>query len=160
MKLTSTDMDPDPVLRETRDPEELDFKVERKHPDAEQLIDYVSHLEQLDVHSAQSVVGRAILDPAYREQLVDDPERALEGYEITSEEREALLSIDMAELDRIAEDFVNRFSTSEDDPDHPKMEGEVLFQALREVSTNVLKMDDVDMDIGGATHKDSWKGEA
>lgn len=149
-------MDPDPVLREHREPDEFDRKDPMTYSETGRTMDYSEALEQLDVHTAQSVVGRAILDSAYREQLMDDPDRALEGYEITPEEREALHAIDLGEFDRIAEDFFHRFSKSEDDPEHSQLEGEVLLMALQDVLTNVLKLDGVDLEIG---HSQS-EGEA
>ena len=44
------------------------------------------------------VVGRASSDPAFRSQLQSDPASALAGYDLTGEERTALLNHDTAKL--------------------------------------------------------------
>ncbi|HZU07007.1 MAG TPA: Os1348 family NHLP clan protein [Chloroflexota bacterium] len=44
------------------------------------------------------VIERASTDAAFRAQLQSDPDRALAGYELTAEERAALLSGDPGQL--------------------------------------------------------------
>ncbi len=44
-----------------------------------------------------------MLDDSYRHQFFADPIRALAGYELTKEERAALLSVDAETLDAFAE---------------------------------------------------------
>lgn len=48
---------------------------------------------------AINLVGRRVLhEPAFREQLSTNPEAALDGLELASEERDALLAGDVARL--------------------------------------------------------------
>ena len=51
----------------------------------------------------QAVIGRCLLDVAFRELLFADPDRALAGYDLTSGERAALFGIDAEMLDACAE---------------------------------------------------------
>lgn len=51
----------------------------------------------------EAILGRTMLDDSYRHQFFADPIRALAGYELTKEERAALLSIDAETLDAFAE---------------------------------------------------------
>lgn len=141
MKLKGMRLDPDPITRVSSESAEVDFKVEMKFTEAEFLKDFGEALEQLDIHSAQAVVGRAILDSSFRDILEMDPDQALSGYELTSEEREGLMSIDHIELNRIAEDFINQFTESGEDPDRIKMEESWFIKVLEDASTSVLKLD-------------------
>ena len=51
----------------------------------------------------EAIVGRSLLDPDYRDLFFADPNQALATYELTKEERAALLSIDAETLDAFAE---------------------------------------------------------
>ena len=51
----------------------------------------------------EAIIGRATLDVQYRNLLFADPERALAGYDLTKEERAALLSVDAETLDAFAD---------------------------------------------------------
>ena len=51
----------------------------------------------------EAILGRTMLDDSYRHQFFADPIRALAGYELTKEERAALLSVDAETLDAFAE---------------------------------------------------------
>ena len=54
-------------------------------------------------NATEAVLGRCVMDAGYRILLFADPNRALAGYELTKEERAALLSIDAETLDAFAE---------------------------------------------------------
>jgi hypothetical protein len=45
------------------------------------------------------VVGRALMDDAFRKQLFADVDKALQGYKLSAEEREVLKNIDHAALE-------------------------------------------------------------
>jgi len=51
----------------------------------------------------EAIIGRCMMDDDYRHQFFADPSRALAGYELTKEERAALLSVDAETLDAFAE---------------------------------------------------------
>ena len=51
----------------------------------------------------EAILGRSVLDDSYRHQFFADPNRALAGYDLTKEERAALLSVDAETLDAFAE---------------------------------------------------------
>ncbi len=51
----------------------------------------------------EAIIGRATLDTHFRELLFADPDQALAGYDLTREERAALLAIDAETLDAFAE---------------------------------------------------------
>ena len=51
----------------------------------------------------EAIIGRSMMDDEYRHQFFADPSRALAGYELTKEERAALLSVDAETLDAFAE---------------------------------------------------------
>ena len=50
----------------------------------------------------EAIRGRSVLDDSYRHQFFADPNRALAGYDLTKEERAALLSVDAETLDAFA----------------------------------------------------------
>ena len=51
----------------------------------------------------EAIVGRSLMDPDYRDLFFADPDQALASYELTKEERAALLSVDAETLDAFAE---------------------------------------------------------
>jgi hypothetical protein len=53
--------------------------------------------------SMEAIVGRSLMDRDYRDLFFADPDQALASYELTKEERTALLSIDAETLDAFAE---------------------------------------------------------
>ncbi len=46
----------------------------------------------------EQVMGKMVLDPNFRQQVVADPSSTLAGYDLTPEEREALQQMDLNEL--------------------------------------------------------------
>lgn len=62
----------------------------------------------------QAVMGRCLLDGAYRELLFADPDRALAGYDLTTNERAALLGVDAEMLDACAEHLGAQMSRKTD----------------------------------------------
>jgi hypothetical protein len=51
----------------------------------------------------EAILGRCVMDDAYRTLLFAHPDQALAGYELTKEERAALLAVDAETLDAFAE---------------------------------------------------------
>ncbi len=60
--------------------------------------------------SVQTIVGRAILEPEYRKLLFSDPGKAMEGYELTGEETEAIKGLDSEKFDVVANQLEERIS--------------------------------------------------
>lgn len=56
----------------------------------------------------QEILARALEDGRFRQRLLDDPDRALHGYDLSPEEREALIAGNLRDLlltvDRAGED--------------------------------------------------------
>ncbi len=51
----------------------------------------------------EAILGRCVMDDDYRALLFADPDQALAGYELTREERAALLAVDAETLDAFAQ---------------------------------------------------------
>ncbi len=60
--------------------------------------------------SVQSVIGRALTEPDYRNLLFKDPEKALEGLELTAEEAQDLKKLDPEKFDLVANLLEERIS--------------------------------------------------
>jgi hypothetical protein len=52
--------------------------------------------------AVQQVIGRAVTDAAFRQQLIDNAHEACKGYDLTPEELEALEALDTASLKAFA----------------------------------------------------------
>ena len=46
----------------------------------------------------EQVMGKMVLDPNFRQQVVSDPSSTLAGYDLTAQEREALQQMDLNEF--------------------------------------------------------------
>ena len=51
----------------------------------------------------EAIIGRSLMDHAYRDLFFADPNQALAGYELTKEERTARLAVDSETLEAFAE---------------------------------------------------------
>jgi len=51
----------------------------------------------------EAIIGRSLMDHDFRELFFADPNQALAGYDLSKEERTALLSVDAETLDAFAE---------------------------------------------------------
>ena len=56
------------------------------------------------------VIGKAVVDGDYRKLLFGEPDKALEGYELTEEERASLLSLKEDTFDAFASELEERVS--------------------------------------------------
>ena len=54
------------------------------------------------------VIGKAVVDSRYRQLLKINPQGALDGYELTGEERHAIAGLDHRELEKLAESLDRR----------------------------------------------------
>ena len=52
--------------------------------------------------AVQNLIGRAVMDEAFRELLFGDPDSAFEGYDLTEEEKEILRNLDADEMTSFA----------------------------------------------------------
>jgi len=48
--------------------------------------------------AVQSLIGRAVMDEAFRKLLFSDPDKAFEGYDLTEEEKKILRALDAEEV--------------------------------------------------------------
>jgi hypothetical protein len=67
--------------------------------------DNINSLENIEV-----IIGRAVMEPEFREKLFNDPEAALEGYELNEEEKGALKSLEREKFDEITSELEERIS--------------------------------------------------
>jgi hypothetical protein len=52
--------------------------------------------------AVQSLIGRAVMDKAFRELLFKDPDKAFEGYELSDKEKAILSELDADEVESFA----------------------------------------------------------
>ena len=50
----------------------------------------------------EQIIGRLVLDPEFRQQMVASRDQALAGYALTQEQRAALAGLDMSDLEAAA----------------------------------------------------------
>jgi ribosomal protein L11 methyltransferase len=62
----------------------------------------------------EPILGRAVTDPAFREQLAHDRDAALVAYELTEEEHHLLSQINPEQLEQMAEELQARYAESAD----------------------------------------------
>jgi hypothetical protein len=48
--------------------------------------------------AVQNLIGRAVMDEAFRKLLFSDPDKAFEGYDLTEEEKKILRALDADEV--------------------------------------------------------------
>jgi hypothetical protein len=58
----------------------------------------------------RKIIIRAVREPEYREALFGEPDRALEGYELTEEEVAALKGLEREKFDAVASEVEERVS--------------------------------------------------
>ena len=58
----------------------------------------------------KEIIARAITDTEYKEMLFSDPDKALEGYELTEDETSALRGLENEHFDATAEELEERGS--------------------------------------------------
>jgi uncharacterized protein YjbI with pentapeptide repeats len=66
----------------------------------------------MSVDGTRKVVSRAVLEEDFRRQLFSDPDAALEGYDLTVDEKSALRSIPAETIDNFANNLEERISLS------------------------------------------------
>jgi len=66
----------------------------------------------MSTENVQTIIGRAIVEAEYRTMLFSDPEKALEGYELTEDESQSLKSLDRERFDEVASQVEERISKS------------------------------------------------
>ena len=49
--------------------------------------------------AVSQIIGRAVTDAEYRQLLFSNPEQALQGYDLTDEEKEALENLEQEDLE-------------------------------------------------------------
>jgi hypothetical protein len=52
--------------------------------------------------AVQNLIGRAVMDEAFRKLLFSDPDKAFQGYDLTSEEKTLLRNLDPDEVSNFA----------------------------------------------------------
>ena len=64
----------------------------------------------MSAEEVKQVIGRAVLDAEFRKMLFDDPDTALEDYDLTEEERAGLKNIEREKFDDMAGALEERMS--------------------------------------------------
>lgn len=62
-----------------------------------------------DAHVHQIIIN-AVVNLEYRDLLFNDPDQALEGFDLTEEERSALIALDRQKFDATASEMEDRIS--------------------------------------------------
>ena len=66
----------------------------------------------MTLESVQSIIGRAMTERDFRTLLFSDPEKALEGFELSEEETNALKAMEREKFDSVAGQLEERISKS------------------------------------------------
>jgi hypothetical protein len=64
----------------------------------------------MTIENVQTIIGRAMVEPEYRELLFSDPDKALEGYDLTQEETQALKSMQNDKVELVGNELEERIS--------------------------------------------------
>ena len=64
----------------------------------------------MSTENVEQIIGKAVVDSEYRELLFTEPDKALEDYELTEEEKSALKGMEREEFDSVASDLEERIS--------------------------------------------------
>lgn len=64
----------------------------------------------MSAETVQEIIIKAVTDEEYRELLFSDPEKALEGIELTEEEADALKSLGREQFDAVLGELEERVS--------------------------------------------------
>jgi hypothetical protein len=62
--------------------------------------------------AVEQVIGRAVTDPEFRDLLFSDPDQALTGYDLTEEERQAILAMESKHVEDFAGKLDSRITKS------------------------------------------------
>jgi hypothetical protein len=66
----------------------------------------------MSIDGTRKVVSRAVLEEDFRRKLFSDPDAALQGYDLTDDEKSALRSIPAETIDNFANNLEERISLS------------------------------------------------
>jgi hypothetical protein len=66
----------------------------------------------MSAEAVQQVIGRAITDAQFRQQLIDNARAACQGYDLTDEELDALEALDAESMKAFAGTLDSRLSKS------------------------------------------------
>lgn len=61
-------------------------------------------------NAVQSVLGRAVTDSEFRKMLRENPGEALTGYDLSDEEKDALMHLDAEKVDGLAQSLDDRIT--------------------------------------------------
>lgn len=64
----------------------------------------------MSIEHVQEIIGKALNDSEYRELLFSDPNKALEGYDLSEEEVKALEELEAEEFEAISGELEERIS--------------------------------------------------
>lgn len=109
-------MNADEEIRMLEDhPIDDDHKTDKSDPSARtegmDLIWMIEDLEAVSVYrNIEPVLGKAVVDPDFRQRLEQDPAAAAVTYDLNRQELDWLRQIDLKLLDQMAEEIRNHFS--------------------------------------------------
>ena len=66
----------------------------------------------MSTEAVKEILGRAVVDETFRTQLLEETDEALEGYDLTEEEREAFEHLSAEVFEGDAEELEERLSRS------------------------------------------------
>jgi hypothetical protein len=60
--------------------------------------------------AVSQIIGRAVIDPEFRETLFSNPEQALQGYDLTEDDKEALKNLKQEDLEEFSTKLDSRIT--------------------------------------------------
>ena len=66
----------------------------------------------MSLENVQAVIARMLTESDFRELLFSEPNKALEGYELTEQEATALMELEREKFDAVAGELEDRLSKS------------------------------------------------
>lgn len=64
----------------------------------------------MSIEAVHQVIGRAVTDEAFRKLLFENPDAALQGFDLTDEERAALADLDEEEVSAFSNQLSQRIT--------------------------------------------------
>ena len=64
----------------------------------------------MSVESVKQIIGRTLTEPAFKELLLSEPDKALEGYELTAQEVTELKALSREKFDAVPGELEERIS--------------------------------------------------
>ncbi|MBE9524983.1 MAG: hypothetical protein IMY76_07775 [Chloroflexi bacterium] len=106
----------------------------------------------MSIEQVNQVLGRVLLDETFREQLLNNADRALQGFDLTNQEIESLKSINAEQINTLSETFQAQLGGAEpsaiQEANFIKIDG-IDGESIKIDDANFMKIDDVPVKTTG-----------